>query len=99
MRVSDISLGAFASASERGPVSDKESYAALNGAIDLRSNFLDAADAYGDGRSERLVGKLLEECQRRDRRRHQAAGRRLEAPPPRVITTTRHVRPEVHHFR
>ncbi len=61
MRVSAISLGTWAFGSEWGMVSDEESYAALNRAIDLGVNFLDTADVYGDGRSERLIGKLLEE--------------------------------------
>jgi aryl-alcohol dehydrogenase-like predicted oxidoreductase len=61
MRVSEISLGTWAFGSEWGAVSDEESYAALNRAIDLGVNFLDTADVYGDGRSEKLIGRLLEE--------------------------------------
>lgn len=37
---------------------DAESLAALNKAIDLGVNFVDTADVYGDGRSERLVAEL-----------------------------------------
>jgi aryl-alcohol dehydrogenase-like predicted oxidoreductase len=61
MRVSEISLGTWAFGSEWGEVGDEESYATLNRAIDLGVNFLDTADVYGDGRSERLIGRLLEE--------------------------------------
>jgi len=61
MRVSRISFGAWAIGGAWGKVDDSESYAALNRAIDLGVNFIDTADAYGDGRSERLVGKLLKE--------------------------------------
>jgi aryl-alcohol dehydrogenase-like predicted oxidoreductase len=61
MRVSAVSLGTWAFGSEWGAVSDDDSYAALNKAIDLGVNFLDAADVYGDGRSERLIGRLLKE--------------------------------------
>ena len=61
MRVSRISFGAWAIGEGWGKVDDTESYAALNRAIDLGVNFIDTADAYGDGRSERLVGKLLRE--------------------------------------
>jgi aryl-alcohol dehydrogenase-like predicted oxidoreductase len=61
MRVSEISLGTWAFGSEWGEVSDEDSYAALNRALDLGVNFLDTADVYGDGRSERLIGKLLRE--------------------------------------
>lgn len=61
MRVSEISLGTWAFGSEWGEVSDEDSYAALNRAIDLGVNFLDTADVYGDGRSEQLIGRLLKE--------------------------------------
>jgi aryl-alcohol dehydrogenase-like predicted oxidoreductase len=61
MRVSEISLGTWAFGSEWGEVSDEDSYAALNRALDLGVNLLDTADVYGDGRSERLIGKLLRE--------------------------------------
>jgi aryl-alcohol dehydrogenase-like predicted oxidoreductase len=61
MRVSAISLGTWAFGSEWGKVSDDDSYAALNKAIDLGVNFLDTADVYGDGRSEKLIGRLLKE--------------------------------------
>jgi aryl-alcohol dehydrogenase-like predicted oxidoreductase len=61
MRVSAISLGTWAFGSEWGTVSDDDSYAALNKAIDLGVNFLDTADVYGDGRSEKLIGRLLKE--------------------------------------
>ena len=61
MRVSEVSLGTWAFGSEWGEVSDEDSCAALNRAIDLGVNFLDTADVYGDGRSEKLIGKLLAE--------------------------------------
>ena len=41
-----------------GHVSDEDSLAALNKAIDCGVNFFDTADVYGDGRSERLIGQL-----------------------------------------
>ncbi len=59
MRVSEVSLGTWAFGSEWGAVSDEDSYAALNRAVDLGVNFLDTADVYGDGRSEKLIGRLL----------------------------------------
>ncbi len=78
MRVSAVSLGTWAFGSEWGKVSDEDSYASLNRAIDLGVNLLDTADVYGDGHSERLIGRLLEE--RRDDEIFVAtkAGRRLE---------------------
>ncbi len=78
MRVSAISLGTWAFGSEWGAVSDKESYAALNRAIDLGVNFLDTADVYGDGRSERLIGRLLKERPEDEIFVATKAGRRLD---------------------
>ncbi len=78
MRVSAISLGTWAFGSEWGAVSDEESFAALNTAIDLGVNFLDTADVYGDGRSERLIGRLLEERLEDEIFVATKAGRRLD---------------------
>jgi aryl-alcohol dehydrogenase-like predicted oxidoreductase len=57
-QVSDISFGAWAIGSAWGQVSDEDSLAALNKAIDCGVNLIDTADVYGDGRSERLVAQL-----------------------------------------
>jgi aryl-alcohol dehydrogenase-like predicted oxidoreductase len=57
-QVSDISFGAWAIGSAWGQVSDADSLAALNKAIDCGVNLIDTADVYGDGRSERLIGQL-----------------------------------------
>ena len=56
--VSDISFGAWAIGGFWGQVSDEESLAALHQAIDSGVNFLDTADVYGNGRSERLIAQL-----------------------------------------
>ena len=56
--VSDISFGAWAIGGAWGDVSDEESLAALNAAVDSGINFLDTADVYGNGRSERLIAQL-----------------------------------------
>jgi aryl-alcohol dehydrogenase-like predicted oxidoreductase len=61
MKVSEVSFGAWAIGSSWGAVDDRESLAALHRAVDLGVNFFDTADVYGDGRSERLIGKLLRE--------------------------------------
>ncbi len=58
MRVSVMSFGAWAIGGTWGPVQDEESLAALHRAIDLGVNFIDTADVYGDGRSERLIAQL-----------------------------------------
>ena len=78
MRVSEISLGTWAFGSEWGEVSDEDSYASLNRAIDLGVNFLDTADVYGDGRSERLIGRLLEDRRGEEIFVATKAGRRLD---------------------
>ncbi len=57
-QVSEISFGAWAIGADWGQVDDDKSMAALNRAIDLGINFIDTADVYGDGRSERLIAKL-----------------------------------------
>ena len=42
----------------RGPWTTRESMRALHAAvIDAGTNFIDTADVYGDGRSERLIGR------------------------------------------
>ena len=76
MRVSEISLGTWAFGGDWGSVGDDEAYATLNRAVDLGVNFLDTADVYGDGRSEKLISRLLKE---RDEELFVAtkAGRRL----------------------
>ena len=59
MQVSAISFGAWAIGGGWGTVSDDEALGALNAAINLGVNFIDTADVYGDGRSERLIAKTL----------------------------------------
>jgi len=59
--VSEISFGAWAIGGSWGDVSDAESMAALHKAIDSGVNFIDTADVYGMGRSERLVAQLRRE--------------------------------------
>jgi aryl-alcohol dehydrogenase-like predicted oxidoreductase len=56
--VSDISFGTWAIGGAWGNVSDDESLAALHKAVDCGVNFIDTADVYGDGRSERLIAQL-----------------------------------------
>ncbi len=60
-KVSEINFGAWAIGGTWGPVDDKESLDALRTAIDMGVNFIDTADVYGDGRSERLVGQICRE--------------------------------------
>lgn len=57
-RVSDVSFGAWAIGGSWGQVPDSDALAALNRAIDAGVNFIDTADVYGGGRSERLIAKV-----------------------------------------
>jgi len=74
--VSTISFGAWAIGGTWGAVQDDESLAALNTAIDLGVNFIDTADVYGDGRSERLIA-ALKKSRKEDIIVATKAGRRL----------------------
>jgi aryl-alcohol dehydrogenase-like predicted oxidoreductase len=60
-KVSEISFGAWAIGGAWGKQSDEESLAALHKALDVGMNFIDTADVYGDGRSERLTARLRTE--------------------------------------
>lgn len=60
-KVSEISFGTWAIGGAWGAVDDDESLAALRQAIDSGVNFLDTADVYGDGRSERLCARIKRE--------------------------------------
>lgn len=60
-KVSAISFGAWAIGGTWGTVKDEESIAALHKAIDMGVNFIDTADVYGDGRSEKLIAKVVKE--------------------------------------
>ncbi len=60
-KVSEISFGTWAIGGSWGEVDDSESLQALRQAIDRGVNFLDTADVYGDGRSERLCAQIKRE--------------------------------------
>ena len=60
-QVSAVSFGAWGIGGDWGKVDDNQSLAALHTAIDEGVNFIDTADVYGDGRSEKLVGQVLKE--------------------------------------
>jgi aryl-alcohol dehydrogenase-like predicted oxidoreductase len=60
-KVSEISFGAWAIGGAWGSVDDGESLDALRAAVDCGVNFIDTADVYGMGRSERLIAQLKRE--------------------------------------
>jgi aryl-alcohol dehydrogenase-like predicted oxidoreductase len=59
--VSEIGFGAWAIGGSWGETDDRESLGAMHAAVDAGVTFFDTADVYGDGRSERLIGRLLQE--------------------------------------
>jgi aryl-alcohol dehydrogenase-like predicted oxidoreductase len=77
MTVSAISFGAWAIGGAWGTVDDADSLGALHAAVDAGMNFIDTADVYGDGRSERLVARLRKERPRDTLWVATKAGRRL----------------------
>ena len=60
-KVSEISFGAWAIGGSWGQVSDEDAMAALHQAVDCGVNFIDTADVYGGGRSEKLIARLKQE--------------------------------------
>ena len=59
--VSEIGFGAWAIGASWGHVDEADALAALNAALDCGMTFIDTADVYGDGRSERLIARVLKE--------------------------------------
>jgi aryl-alcohol dehydrogenase-like predicted oxidoreductase len=59
--VSVIGQGCWQLGADWGDVREADALDVLNAAVDAGVTFLDTADVYGDGRSERLVGRVLAE--------------------------------------
>jgi aryl-alcohol dehydrogenase-like predicted oxidoreductase len=59
--VSAIGFGAWQIGADWGDVDDETALETLRAAADAGVTFFDTADVYGDGRSERLIGRLLRE--------------------------------------
>ncbi|WEL24858.1 aldo/keto reductase [Haloferax volcanii] len=57
--VSEIALGTWQLGGSWGSVTDDEAYDAIEAALDAGIDFLDTADVYGDGDSERRIGDVL----------------------------------------
>ena len=57
--LSVVGLGCWQLGADWGEVLDEDAEATLAGALDAGVTFLDTADVYGDGRSERLVGRAV----------------------------------------
>lgn len=56
-----MGFGAWAIGGSWGEVAEADARAALHAALDSGVTFIDTADVYGDGRSERIVGEVLRE--------------------------------------
>lgn len=59
--VSEIGFGAWAIGAAWGKVNDDDAIKALHAALDSGVTFIDTADVYGDGHSERLIAKAMKE--------------------------------------
>jgi len=56
--VSVIGLGAWQLGADWGDVDEEQAFATLGAAVEAGVSFIDTADVYGDGRSERIVGQF-----------------------------------------
>jgi aryl-alcohol dehydrogenase-like predicted oxidoreductase len=54
-----IGLGAWQLGADWGSVSEQDALGTLDTAVESGVTFLDTADAYGDGRSEQVIGRFL----------------------------------------
>ncbi|EJJ27889.1 aldo/keto reductase [Rhizobium sp. CF142] len=57
--VTDVGFGAWQIGGSWGDVSEADGRAALNAALDAGMTFVDTADVYGDGRSEKIIADVL----------------------------------------
>jgi len=61
LKVSEIGFGGWAIGGAWGPQDEADSLAALHKALDLGVTFIDTAAGYGNGRSERIIARVLKE--------------------------------------
>lgn len=59
--VSEVGFGAWAIGGTWGEVSHEDAKGALHAALDAGISFIDTADVYGDGRSEKIIAEVLNE--------------------------------------
>ncbi len=57
--VSIVGLGTWQLGADWGSVTETDALNVLRAAVDCGATFLDTADVYGDGRSERIIGQFL----------------------------------------
>lgn len=75
--VSEIGFGAWAIGADWGEVSERDAEATLEAALDRGVTLIDTADVYGDGRSEKIIARVLK-ARGGDVRVLTKAGRRLK---------------------
>lgn len=59
LRLTEIGLGTWVFGGRWGGADDRDSEAACHAAIDAGVNWIDTADIYGQGRAERIVGRVV----------------------------------------
>ncbi|MFJ2113723.1 MULTISPECIES: aldo/keto reductase [unclassified Streptomyces] len=59
--VSAVGLGTWQLGADWGEVAESDAFAVLDAAVESGVTFFDTADVYGDGRSERLIGRYLKD--------------------------------------
>jgi len=85
-QVGVVGLGCWQLGADWGEVDEDDAMATLHAAVDAGVTFLDTADVYGDGRSERLVGRLLRERAGEDLVVATKMGRRADPHVPEAFT-------------
>lgn len=76
-KVSEIGFGAWAIGADWGDVTEDNALSALRTAIAEGVSFIDTADVYGDGRSEKRIAQILKDHKNEDIIVATKAGRRL----------------------
>src|SRR3954463_9089568 len=59
--VSVVGLGTWQLGADWGEVSEADALAVLEASVEAGVTFFDTADVYGDGRSEQVIGKFLQD--------------------------------------
>lgn len=79
-KVSEIGMGTWSMSGMWGPTDDAEAIRAIRKAIELGVNFIDTAMVYGEGRSESLIAKALEDGSREVRVASKVPPKNMEWP-------------------
>ncbi|MFE0459214.1 aldo/keto reductase [Kitasatospora sp. NPDC058965] len=79
--VSVVGLGTWQLGADWGEVRESDALAVLDAAVEAGVTFFDTADVYGDGRSERLIGRFLKDRPDSDLFVATKFGRRVEQRP------------------